>query len=264
MGFMKNDTIRIGTRKSPLAVWQAELVQTALQQAGYQTELVLIKSEGDVDLVTPLYEMGIQGIFTKAADTALLNHQIDIAVHSLKDVPTMMASGIVTAAVLKRDSPLDILVVKNNLTVLIQETKTEIISDSLPHINASMTEMSQLFQNIIANAIKFRKTHEVPRIIVKTIENNSEYIISIEDNGIGIKKEYQERVFTLFQRLHSRDAYEGSGIGLATCKKIIDNMGGRMWLTSTEGLGTTFYFTIPKGISVPMSSSTALKLALVA
>lgn len=118
LGFMKNDTIRIGTRKSPLAVWQAELVQTALQQAGYQTEVVLIKSEGDVDLVTPLYEMGIQGIFTKAADTALLNHQIDIAVHSLKDVPTMMASGIMTAAVLKRDSPLDILVVKNNLTFL--------------------------------------------------------------------------------------------------------------------------------------------------
>ncbi len=115
---MKNDVIRIGTRKSPLAVWQAELVQKTLMQLGYATELVLIKSEGDVDLLTPLYEMGIQGIFTKAADTALLNHQIDIAVHSLKDVPTMMASGIITAAVLKRDSPLDILVVKNNANFL--------------------------------------------------------------------------------------------------------------------------------------------------
>lgn len=115
---MKNDVIRIGTRKSPLAVWQAELVQKTLIQLGYRTELVLIKSEGDVDLVTPLYEMGVQGIFTKAADTALLNHQIDIAVHSLKDVPTKMASGIMTAAVLERDSPWDILVVKNNLTFL--------------------------------------------------------------------------------------------------------------------------------------------------
>lgn len=109
----KNNVIRIGTRKSPLAVWQAELVQQALTQQGFQTELVLIKSDGDIDLVTPLYEMGVQGIFTKAPDAALLNHHIDIAVHSLKDVPTQMASGIVQAAVLKRDSPLDILVYKN-------------------------------------------------------------------------------------------------------------------------------------------------------
>ena len=111
---MKSDSIRIGTRKSPLAIWQAELVQRTLIQHGWQTEMVLIKTEGDVDLVTPLYEMGVQGVFTKAADTALLNHQIDIAVHSLKDVPTMMAEGIVQAAVLKRDSSFDMLVFKNN------------------------------------------------------------------------------------------------------------------------------------------------------
>ena len=110
---MKNYLIRIGTRKSPLAIWQAELVQKSLTQQGFQTELVLIKSEGDIDLVTPLYEMGVQGIFTKAPDAALLNHHIDMAVHSLKDVPTQLASGLVQAAVLKRDSPLDILVFKN-------------------------------------------------------------------------------------------------------------------------------------------------------
>ena len=112
--FMKNDLIRIGTRKSPLAVWQAELVQKTLIQQGFKTEIVLIQSEGDIDLVTPLYEMGVQGVFTKAPDTALLNHHIDIAVHSLKDVPTQLASGTVQAAVLKRDSPFDILVFKNN------------------------------------------------------------------------------------------------------------------------------------------------------
>jgi hydroxymethylbilane synthase len=116
--FMKNDLIRIGTRKSPLAIWQAELVQKALTQQGFKTEMVLIQSEGDIDLVTPLYEMGVQGVFTKAPDTALLNHHIDIAVHSLKDVPTQLASGIAQAAVLKRDSPLDILVFKNNPSFL--------------------------------------------------------------------------------------------------------------------------------------------------
>lgn len=94
-------------------MWQADIVQKALIKQGCTTEIVPIKTEGDIDLVTPLYEMGIQGVFTRAADTALLNHQIDIAVHSLKDVPTQMANGLTQAAVLKRDSPHDILVFKN-------------------------------------------------------------------------------------------------------------------------------------------------------
>ena len=95
---MIHKKIRIGTRKSPLAIWQAELVQNALENQGFRTEIVGIKSEGDLDLVTPLYEMGVQGVFTKAADIALLNDQIDIAVHSLKDVPTLLPKGIVQAA----------------------------------------------------------------------------------------------------------------------------------------------------------------------
>lgn len=110
---MNKDVIKIGTRKSPLAMWQAETVQNALIKQGFKTEIVPIKTEGDIDLVTPLYEMGIQGVFTKAADTALLNHEIDIAVHSLKDVPTQMARGLTQAAVLKRHSPFDILVFKS-------------------------------------------------------------------------------------------------------------------------------------------------------
>ena len=115
---MTNKIIRIGTRKSPLAIWQAELVQKALIAQGFRTEIVGIKSEGDIDLVTPLYEMGVQGVFTKAADVALLNNQIDIAVHSLKDVPTRLAVGIVQAAVLPRHSPFDILVYKDSLDFL--------------------------------------------------------------------------------------------------------------------------------------------------
>jgi hydroxymethylbilane synthase len=115
---MTNKVIRIGTRKSPLAIWQAELVQKALIVQGFRTEIVGIKSEGDIDLVTPLYEMGVQGVFTRAADMALLNNQIDIAVHSLKDVPTRLAVGIVQAAVLPRHSPFDILVYKDNLDFL--------------------------------------------------------------------------------------------------------------------------------------------------
>ena len=104
--------IRIGTRESQLAVWQAEKVKNLLSEQGYKSELVYIKSDGDTDLKTPLYELGVQGIFTKALDIALLNGEIDIAVHSMKDVPTIMAKGIVKAAVLPRASYIDILVPK--------------------------------------------------------------------------------------------------------------------------------------------------------
>jgi hydroxymethylbilane synthase len=105
--------LRIGTRDSQLAVWQATLVQDYLKEAGIASELVYIKSEGDLDTITPLYQLGVQGVFTKTLDAALLNNRIDLAVHSMKDVPTMMAQGLQQAAVLKRASHKDIFVYKN-------------------------------------------------------------------------------------------------------------------------------------------------------
>jgi hydroxymethylbilane synthase len=104
--------LRIGTRDSQLAVWQATLVQDLLKKAGVSSELVFIKSEGDIDTVTPLYALGVTGVFTKTLDAALLSSRIDIAVHSMKDVPTQLANGIQQAAVLKRASYKDILVYK--------------------------------------------------------------------------------------------------------------------------------------------------------
>src|SRR6476659_6658337 len=110
--------IRIGTRESQLAVWQATRVQQILSAHHLQSELVYIKSEGDIDLKTPLYEMGVQGIFTKSLDIALLNNTIDIAVHSMKDVPTQLPKGIVQAAVLERASYKDLLVCKDELSAI--------------------------------------------------------------------------------------------------------------------------------------------------
>ncbi|ULQ51183.1 hydroxymethylbilane synthase [Flavihumibacter fluvii] len=109
---MTKQSIRIGTRDSQLAVWQATHVQELLRQEGFGSELVLIKSDGDLDLVTPLYEMGVTGVFTKTLDAALLSNRFDIAVHSMKDVPTQMARGIVSAAVLERANYTDLLVPK--------------------------------------------------------------------------------------------------------------------------------------------------------
>ncbi|RAJ87837.1 hydroxymethylbilane synthase [Chitinophaga dinghuensis] len=112
--------IRIGTRESQLALWQAHQVNNLLTAQGYRTELVPIKSEGDIDLVTPLYEIGVQGIFTKSLDIALLNGRIDIAVHSYKDVPTQLPQQIVTAAILERGPVKDLLVYKTNTDFLEQ------------------------------------------------------------------------------------------------------------------------------------------------
>jgi len=107
--------IRIGTRESALALWQAHTLQNLLKKKGFETELVPIKSTGDLDLNQPLYEMGTTGIFTKTLDTALLNDRIDLAIHSMKDVPTLLAEGIQQAAVLTRGPVLDVIVKKSKL-----------------------------------------------------------------------------------------------------------------------------------------------------
>ncbi|HEX6914268.1 MAG TPA: hydroxymethylbilane synthase [Chitinophagaceae bacterium] len=115
---MLQRVLKIGTRDSQLAVWQATLVQHQLKQHGIESELVYIRSEGDIDTVTPLYELGVQGVFTRSLDAALLDNRIDIAVHSMKDVPTILAKGITQAAVLPRASYKDIFVYKGDASFL--------------------------------------------------------------------------------------------------------------------------------------------------
>lgn len=114
-------TIRIGTRESQLALWQAYTVEKQLHDLGYTTEIIKVKSEGDIVLDKPLYELGITGIFTKTLDIALINGTIDIAVHSMKDVPTILANGVIQTAVLERHDPSDILVFNRNTDFLNQE-----------------------------------------------------------------------------------------------------------------------------------------------
>jgi signal transduction histidine kinase len=133
-----------------------------------------------------------------------------------------------------------------NLTVVLKDTGASVISAKLPTLHASESEMSQLFQNLIANAIKFRKDNVLSEVSVSYIERKDTHVICIKDNGIGIKQEHQTKVFTIFQRLNDRSKYDGSGIGLATCRRIVDNLNGKIWLRSTEGEGTSFYIAFPK------------------
>jgi hydroxymethylbilane synthase len=127
---LKQKIIKIGTRDSELALWQAKTVEKQLNDLGYKTEITAVKSEGDIVLDKPLYELGITGIFTKTLDIAMIQGKIDIAVHSMKDVPTQLPNGIIQGAVLERASTLDILVHKGNLDFLTQENST-IASSSL-------------------------------------------------------------------------------------------------------------------------------------
>jgi PAS domain S-box-containing protein len=131
-----------------------------------------------------------------------------------------------------------------NLEVAIQESGTIVTVDELPTIMADPLQMSQLFQNLIGNAITFRR-EKAPHIRVSAKLQESHWLFSVADNGIGIKPEHYERIFIIFQRLHDRMQYKGTGMGLAICKKIVARRGGRIWVESDAGKGSTFFFTIP-------------------
>ncbi|HEX7468484.1 MAG TPA: PAS domain S-box protein [Methanobacterium sp.] len=134
--------------------------------------------------------------------------------------------------------------VLTNLETKIRDTNAEITYDSLPIIYANEYQMIQLFENIIDNAIKFRG-RENPKIRISAKKEADEYIFAVKDNGIGIEKQHLERIFNIFQRLHSRGKYYGSGMGLSISQRIIQEHKGKIWAISTPGKGSTFYFTIP-------------------
>ncbi len=134
--------------------------------------------------------------------------------------------------------------VLDNLQLSIAESGAVVTSDELPTLMADATQLTQLFQNLLSNAIKFHG-EQPPQIHVGVRRQDGVWIFSVRDNGIGIAPEFFERIFVIFQRLHSRDEYSGTGIGLAVCKRIVERHGGRIWLESEPGKGATFSFTLP-------------------
>ncbi|MFB4305327.1 ATP-binding protein [Actinomadura sp. GTD37] len=142
----------------------------------------------------------------------------------------------------------------DNLAALREETGAEVDVRDMPHLPGDRTQLTQLFQNLIGNAIKFRREGVPPRVVIDARRDGDEWVFSCADNGIGVEPRYADRIFLIFQRLHPRDEYTGTGIGLALCKKIVEFHGGRIWLDTGERgepggrgdePGTTFHWTLP-------------------
>ena len=133
----------------------------------------------------------------------------------------------------------------SNLSVMIQENRAEVTKDDLPMILGDETHLVQLFQNLIGNGIKYRKFDVPPKVHLSGKKDGRNIVLSVRDNGIGIEPKYYERIFQIFQRLHSQSKYSGTGIGLALCKRIVERHHGRIWVESLPGEGSTFFFTVP-------------------
>ncbi|WP_414469377.1 PAS domain S-box protein [Methanobacterium sp. ACI-7] len=133
----------------------------------------------------------------------------------------------------------------DNLKYSIEDCKAEVTYDALPEIFGDRSQITRVFQNLIGNALKFRKEGVQPIIHISAKKEENEYIFSVNDNGIGIEEQYTDRIFEVFKRLHTIGEYQGAGIGLAIVKRIIGRHGGRVWVESSFGVGSTFYFTIP-------------------
>lgn len=207
-------------------------LQEPLRMVSGYTQLIARRYEGRLD-------ENADEFLRFAAEGAKRMQQL---IHDLLEFSRVTTRGKAFSSV---DCNSIVEIVMNNLKFSIMEKDAQVHVETLPVVLADDTQLIQLFQNLISNALKFTDKRK-PEIQISAEERPAEWAFSIQDNGIGIPKEFQERIFVIFQRLHERDEYPGTGIGLALCKKIVERHGGRIWFESTPGIGTNFYFTLQK------------------
>jgi light-regulated signal transduction histidine kinase (bacteriophytochrome) len=228
---------------------ELERSNNELQQFAYITSHDLQEPLRTISSFTQLLEHRYKGQLDSDADE-FMDYIVDAAKRMQNLINDLLQYSKVTTQA-KEFKPVNVEEVLDtalqNLKSSIDENNAEITHNNLPTITADASQLVQLFQNLIGNAIKFRKPDKPPIINVSSHkdEENNEYIFSVQDNGIGMEPQYAERIFVIFQRLHTRDVYSGTGIGLATSKRIVERHGGHIWVESELGVGSTFYFTIP-------------------
>jgi len=206
-------------------------LQEPLRMVAAYTQLLAERYRGQLDEKADQY-------LAYASEGAL---RMQSLIHDLLTFARIDRNGVARTAV---DCDSVLQEVRLNLGSAIQETGAEMIVRPLPVIWADRSQLVHLFQNLVGNAIKFRAL-SVPSIFIKAEKQDDFWLFNVSDHGIGIAPEYLESIFEVFQRLHTRSDYPGNGIGLAVCKKIVEHYGGRIWVESQVGQGSTFKFTLP-------------------
>ncbi len=248
IGFIINIDERKKTERA-LAADKEELTRSnaELEQFAYVASHDLQEPLRMVSSYMQLIEKRYKGKLDENADE-FIGYAVDGAVRMqrlINDLLMFSRIGTRGKALAQISSAEALRLAVHNLKLSIEENNAEVTWESLPDIRADGTQLVQLFQNLLGNAIKFHG-QEAPRVHIWAEPGQNEWVFALRDNGIGIDPQHFDRIFSLFQRLHERSSYPGTGIGLAICKKIVQRHGGRIWLESQPGAGSTFYFTIPR------------------
>jgi light-regulated signal transduction histidine kinase (bacteriophytochrome) len=249
VGILFNDITQRKIVENKLAVTMDKLKQSnaELEQFAYVASHDLQEPLRMVASYVQLLERRYKGKLDSDADE-FINYAVDGANRMRGLIDDLLTYSRVSRLG-KPFEPVDLEatmeIVLSNLQASIRDANAVITHDKLPNIIADSGQLAQLFQNLIGNAIKFHGK-EPPHIHVSVKSQETEYLFSVKDNGIGIDPQYFDRLFKIFQRLHTKQEYPGSGIGLVICKKIVERHGGRIWLESQVGKGSTVYFTLKK------------------
>jgi light-regulated signal transduction histidine kinase (bacteriophytochrome) len=232
-----------------------ELEQKSQDLARSNVELEQFGSAVSHDLKEPLLAITINLTLLKKRYEGKIGSEtdtfIDETIDEAKQMQTLISDMLSYSRVGASAKPFvltDFTAILNrllaNLRIPLEQSGAVVTHDPLPEVMADPIQLSQLLQNLIGNAIKFRGENK-PLIHISAKRKEKEWVLSVSDNGIGIPAEYTEKIFEMFQRLHNKKEYPGTGIGLATCKKIVERHGGCIWVESNPGRGSTFYFTLP-------------------
>jgi len=258
---------KVAERTRHLAEAREEAEQRARELAASNAELEQFAYVSSHDLQTPLrniisytqlLERRYKGRLDADADD-FIGFIVDSGkrmTRMISDLLNYSRTGSHTEPVASVDLELVLDAVLADLALMITQSGAIIERTSLPVLPADKGQIASLFANLIGNAIKYRRSDTVPQIRISADETPEHWVLSVADNGIGIAPEYQERIFVIFQRLHGPGQYDGTGIGLALCKKIVERHGGRIWVESDVERGSTFRFTLPKrGRQLPTSAA---------